>query len=239
MFLALGLAFVAGLVTVLSPCVLPVLPFLLGSSIQKYRWSPLILVSGLFLSFSGLGLFVAAAGFQFGLTPEKVRIMAALFLILVGFLMIGSRFQGGLVRLFSGVSANAQRLAGLNQENEHRGQFVVGLLLGAVWAPCAGPTLAAAFGLAITRQDMLAAAIMMMVYSFGAALPLLGIASLSQVTLGRTKSVLRVMGSSGKWVLGSLLILYGVGILFGADMAFDSAFLNLLPDVWVDFIMRF
>src|SRR5262245_9557011 len=78
---ALGLAFLAGILTVLSPCVLPLLPIILGAAASQHRLGPLALAGGLALSFTAIGLFVATIGFTAGLDTGFFRTVSAILLI--------------------------------------------------------------------------------------------------------------------------------------------------------------
>src|SRR5258707_14885851 len=87
-FASLGLAFLAGLVSIFSPCVLPLLPVVLGTAISEHRLGPVVLASGLALSFLILGLFVAAIGFSLGLDSDLFRTIAAVLLLVVGIVLV-------------------------------------------------------------------------------------------------------------------------------------------------------
>lgn len=85
---SLPLAFAAGLVSILNPCVLPLVPVVLGTAVSEHRWGPVALVAGVALSFLALGLFVAVIGFSIGLDAQVFRVAAALILVLVGALLL-------------------------------------------------------------------------------------------------------------------------------------------------------
>jgi cytochrome c-type biogenesis protein len=69
----LGLALVAGALSVISPCVLPLLPIVFGSAASEHRFAPIALAAGVALSFAAIGLFVATIGYAIGLTNEVFR----------------------------------------------------------------------------------------------------------------------------------------------------------------------
>ena len=83
----LGLAFLAGLLSILSPCVLPLLPIVLGTAASEHRGGPFALAGGVALSFVAIGLFVATVGFTIGLNGEVFRTAAAILMIGVGVLL--------------------------------------------------------------------------------------------------------------------------------------------------------
>ena len=92
-FGALALAFVAGVLSILSPCVLPILPIVLGAAASEHRWGPVVLAMGLAVSFVAIGLFVATVGYSIGLDTELFRNVAAALMIAVGVILLVPRFQ--------------------------------------------------------------------------------------------------------------------------------------------------
>ena len=143
-----ALAFLAGVLSTLSPCVLPLLPIVLGSALSEHRAGPLALAAGLALSFVVIGLVVATVGFAIGLDAGVFRMVAGVLLIAVGVVLLVPRLQAQFA-LAAGPVGNwtEQRFGGFSTAGLG-GQFAVGLLLGAVWSPCVGPTLGAASVLA-------------------------------------------------------------------------------------------
>jgi cytochrome c-type biogenesis protein len=81
------LPYVAGLVTLLNPCVLPILPIIIGSALGENRYGPAALAAGLVLSFSIFGFLLLTVGFSIGLDPEAMRLVAAAILIAAGILL--------------------------------------------------------------------------------------------------------------------------------------------------------
>jgi cytochrome c-type biogenesis protein len=150
----LGLATLAGILSTLSPCVLPLIPIVLGTASSEHRYGPVALAGGLALSFTAIGLFAATIGFAIGLDAGVFRAVAALLLIGIGVVLVLPRLQAGLA-LAAGPAGNwtEQRLGGFSTAGLP-GQFAVGLLLGAVWSPCVGPTLGAASVLAAQGEDL-------------------------------------------------------------------------------------
>jgi cytochrome c biogenesis protein CcdA len=141
------LALLAGLATVASPCVLPVLPFLLGVSVEQAdRRRPLLIVAGFVLSFSAFALALGAVSSAAQLAQETLRNVAIVLLGVSGLLRIWPRPWDLLVER---VRLAWARLRGTRADAVPRqsGAFVLGLSLGAVWTPCAGPVLAAILAL--------------------------------------------------------------------------------------------
>ena len=146
---ACALGFAAGVLTAFSPCVLPLLAVTVTTAFQRHRYGPLALAAGLAVSATVLGLVFALVGLA--LDRDLVRLSAAGLLILVGGVLLSARLQSGLTRLTAPVASTATALASRTAPGGLKGQLVLGALLGAVWSPCAGPTLAAAIGRAAQR----------------------------------------------------------------------------------------
>ena len=140
----LALAFVAGVLSILSPCVLPILPIVLGAAASEHRWGPAALAAGLAISFVILGLFVATIGYSIGLDDESFRTGAAALMIAVGVVLLVPRFQAQLAFAEAPLANWSDRYFGGSPESGISGQLSMGLLLGAAWSPCVGPTLGAA-----------------------------------------------------------------------------------------------
>ena len=149
-----GLALLAGILSTLSPCVLPLLPIVIGTALGEHRFGPAALAAGLALSFVGVGLFVATIGFSAGLDQELFRSFSAVLLILTGLTLLLPRLQVQLALVATPVSNWAHGLTGAKEARGLPGQFVVELMLGAAWSPCVGPTLGAASVLAARAENL-------------------------------------------------------------------------------------
>src|SRR5579862_9591827 len=127
-----GLAFVAGLLSTLSPCVLPLLPIVLGAAASRHRWGPAALALGLSLSYVAVGLFVATIGFSIGLDADIFRELAAILLVIIGGVLLMPALQTRLAVAGGPVGNWAeQRFGGISFAGIG-GQFGAGVLLGAV-----------------------------------------------------------------------------------------------------------
>ena len=227
---SLGLAFLAGLLSVLSPCVLPLLPLVLGAAASEHRLGPLALASGLALSFVAIGLFVATIGFGLGLDTGIFRTGAAVLMILLGLVLMLPAAQTRLA-VAAGPLSNwtEARFGGLSTAGLS-GQFGVGLLLGAVWSPCVGPTLGAASLLASQGRDLGAVALTMVLFGLGAALPLVVLGTLSRATLVGWRDRMMGLGKGLKLALGLVLVLTGLAIVLGTDKALETLLVDASPD---------
>lgn len=235
----IALAFAAGLLSILSPCVLPLLPIVLGAAVTQHRWGPLALASGLAISFTVLGLLVAVAGFALGLDGNVFRTVAAIIMIAMGLVLLMPAWQTRLATAGGPVSDWTDRTFGGFSGSGLNGQFAMGLLLGAVWSPCVGPTLGAASLLASQGRDLGRVAITMTVFGLGAALPLAILGLLSRSALMRIRGRMLSAGQFGKVLLGVALLLIGVGIVTGADKWTETVLVNASPAWLTDLTTRF
>ncbi len=237
--IALGLALLAGLLTSLSPCVLPVLPLVVGGALTRHRLGPVALCAGLGLSFVVLGTVVALATQAFGFDPAIIRTIGAMLLLAFGIALLVPGAQENLSRWLSplaswaGGATSDGRTAGL------AGNFLTGAALGAVWSPCSGPTLGAAIGLVTQAGTALRGVLLMVTFALGAVLPLLAVAYGSRAAFNAGKGRLMTLSSKAKPVFGVILLVVGVGILTGWDKQAEAAILARLPEGWVSLITRF
>jgi cytochrome c-type biogenesis protein len=235
----LGLALLAGILSTLSPCVLPLLPVVLGGAVSEHRFGPVALAAGLALSFVTIGLFVALFGFAIGLDQDVFRAVAAVLLIGIGVVLLVPEFQARLAVAAGPASNWMQSRAGAIPTGGLGGQFALGVLLGAVWSPCVGPTLGAASLLAARGENLSAVAATMFVFGLGAALPLLLLGLLSRDALIRWRGRLLTAGKGGKAVTGGVLAAAGLLILTGLDKRLETALVAASPDWLTNLTVRF
>src|SRR5712692_10574986 len=167
---SLVLALLAGMLSVLSPCVLPILPIVLGAAASERKWGPVALATGLSVSFVAIGMFVATIGYAIVLDADLLRYVAAVLIVAIGLVLMLPGFQTQLA-VASGPIANWADTRFTGVRSGTSGQFWVGVLLGAVWSPCVGPTLGAASLLAARGRDLPQVALTMFAFGVGAALP--------------------------------------------------------------------
>ena len=224
-----GFAFLAGLVSILSPCVLPIVPLVLGAAVSHHRFGPVALAGGLALSFTTVGLFVATVGYALNIEASVFRMAAAIVMIAVGGVMIVPAFQARFATAAGPVGNWAdERLGGFSKAGL-LGQFGVGLLLGIVWAPCVGPTLGAASLMAARGENLGQVAVAMLLFGLGAALPLLVLGTLSRHTIVRMRGTLFVAGRQAKLAMGVMLMVFGVFILSGMDKSVEARLVDASP----------
>jgi cytochrome c-type biogenesis protein len=225
----LALAFAAGLLSILSPCVLPLVPIVLGTAIVAHPLGAVALAAGLSLSFTVLGLLLALVGFGLGIDAGMLRVAAAVIMIGLGVVLLVPSWQARLAAAGGPISDWADRRFGGAASSGLGGQLAIGLLLGAVWSPCVGPTLGAASLLASQGHDLLRVALTMAVFGIGAALPLILLGLLSRTTLMGVRSRLMSAGKLGKGLLGAAFIVIGAAIVSGADKRIEAALVAASP----------
>lgn len=226
-----ALAYVAGVLTILSPCVLPLAPIVLSSAAQRHRFAPLALAAGLVVAFTVTGFVVAAFGQALGIDTLVVRAAGAVILCLAGVVLLVPWLQDLLARVATPLAAWASgRQAALDDKAGLWGQALVGALLGIVWAPCVGPTLGAAVALAAEGKDLAEVGLVMVAFGLGISTVLLVIAFAARGAFARWRGRMMTAGGWGKAVLGALLLLIGIFILTGFDRQIEAFALDRLPD---------
>jgi cytochrome c biogenesis protein CcdA len=220
--LSAGLAVLGGLLTVLSPCVLPILPLIVGRSLQSHRYGPLALVVGLISGFAATGSLLGVTASWFTGLMSALRAVAIALLLVAGILAI---FPAWSYRLFSRL-----RLGSWVKEPTQVGligEFWLGSQLGLLWTPCAGPVLSSILILAAVQHNANGAFVLLFLYGLGAGLPLLVIAYggryLSRHLLNlRSYSVVQRIG-------GGIVVLSAIAILLGWDVQIQLWLAPIFP----------
>lgn len=209
--------FLAGAVTILTPCCLPMIPPLLAGSVG-HRLKPLYIVAGSITSFTALGATTAAIG---GLTPESFRLPFTIAMIAFGAVMADDDLNAVYSRYASRLAGTATEATTVLDEEQHpvANPFVLGLLLGIVWLPCVGPILGGVLAYVGSTGDVVGSASLLFVYGVGFSVPLLGVAYGSKHGARRISDRLRVAGREElpRRLAGYALVLTGVGMLFELD----------------------
>lgn len=222
------MSFMAGNVAVLSPCVLPAVPFIVSSALEKHKLGPVAISLGLMTSFSFIGISMAMFGSFLGLDQDLVRIASAWMMILMGLVFVSLKIQNkmnlGLNRFANKANSilNSRILTGL------RGQYLLGLMVGAVWSPCIGPTLGSAIALAGQSETKLQGSGLILIYGLGIVLPFLIMAYGTRL-LGNSRSKAVAFAKNGKNLLGFLMMGFGIAVLTGLDKTFEGIAFDLMP----------
>jgi len=211
----LGIAFLAGCITAISPCVLPVLPILLaGGATSGDRRRPFAIIAGLVLSFTVFTLAGAALLSALGLPEDFLRKLAIVAMLVLAASLISRRIAWLLERPL--LFLTRRRVAG-----DSNG-LILGLSLGLVFVPCAGPVLAAMTALAASGEIGLRIVLVTGVYALGAAVPMLAIAIGGQRLASGTRA-LRTHAPATRKLAGAVMGVTAVAIAFGADQRFATA----------------
>jgi cytochrome c-type biogenesis protein len=234
-----ALGFLAGLVSILSPCVLPIAPIVVGTAVAAHPFGAAALALGLALSFTGVGLFVATVGFAIGLDAEWFRHVASVFLVAFGIVLLSAPLQHRFAAATTSVGGVADRWLHRLRLEGLRGQLVIGLLLGLVWVPCVGPTLGAASLLASQGRNLGQVATVMTLFGIGAALPLVALGAVSRRAFAGARGGLLRTGTYGKLGLGILMIVLGALMLSGLDRSFEGFLVDISPEWLSNLTTRF
>ena len=226
---AIVAAFVAGLLTIFSPCVLPLAPIVVTGARAGDARGPFALAAGLAITFGIVGGSLASFGIELGETGV-VRILASILMAAAGIIMLIPWLGARSEQLLAPLVQWSETLSLYFPKAELLGQFCAGIVLALAWAPCVGPTLGAAVALAASGGSLSAAIATMTVFALGAAASLLG----AGYVLSRTAIAGRAMASRGaaigKKALAVTLVVVGVSILSGMDKFIEATFVEAMPD---------
>lgn len=241
MSLQLGFSFIAGLLTTLSPCVLPILPFLLGSALRKNKKAPLYMIVGLAISFVVVGFTISRFGSILGLDGEQIRKGSAIILIFTSVFFLSKKIQlivSEKLTKFANFGSSASNKWKLD-ETSNVDSVLLGGLLGIIWSPCAGPTLGVAVSLASQEGATLEALKIMIIYAIGATIPMLLISYGLRSFFQRYQGQIIGFAESSKTFFGLILMFAGLFIFFGIDKSVETFLLTYLPQSWVDLITKY
>ncbi|MGI8586088.1 MAG: cytochrome c biogenesis protein/redoxin [Chloroflexia bacterium] len=233
MAILLTISFLAGVLTILAPCTLPMVPLMLGATAGGGRARPVGIVLGLAASFTLFSVVLAAALDALGLTTDTLRLIAVFALAVFGLSLLVPAIGYRLSALLSPLARFGTRAEG---QAASRGGLLGGLVIGAglglIWAPCVGPIMASVITLAATRGATADSAAVALAYALGAGVPLLAIGyggrALAQRAGRLTRSGVVQRG------FGALMLLTCLAILFKFDLKVQDAVASALPPDWTN-----
>jgi cytochrome c biogenesis protein CcdA len=234
-----AIAFGAGVLSTLSPCVLPLLPIIIGSSVNEHKAGPFAVAVGMALSFAMMGTMLASIGASIGLNQNSFRLVVAVIMGVIGLVLVSKRLQERFAVASSGISSAGNNLLNKVSIGGIQGQFVIGLLLGLIWSPCVGPTLGAAVTIASQGADLAKVALMMAIFGLGAGLPIVILGLLSRQAMLKAKVKLQGAVDIGKTILGIFLIAVSLSILSGQDKMIEEFLTNHSPQWLTDLTTRY
>lgn len=210
--LSWGLALVGGLLTVFSPCILPILPVIVGRSLRSHRYGPIALVVGLVGGFAVAGSLLGVTARWFTHLADLLRIGAIVLLLGMGLLTLFPQWRDQLFSIISfGRYIKPPVRVGLI------GEFWLGTQLGLLWTPCAGPVLGSILVVAAVEHQISGAFLLLLLYGMGAALPLLLFAYGGQYFSRRLLS-LRVHSAWLQRLGGAIVVSTAIAIVLGWDI---------------------
>lgn len=222
------LAVVAGVLSIMSPCVWPLVPIVMSAAATSGRAGPVFLALGLSTAFAVSGTVLTLVLLNLGFNPDGFRYVAAALLVLVALMLLVKPWGNWVTLQLSGFTSRFNPATGPG--GAAVGQFGMGALLGLVWLPCVGPTLGAAIALASMGQQMGTAFAVMFAFGLGTAGALLAAGVLSGRLLNRLRPGLLAGATRGKQWLGALLLVLGLLVFTGLDKALEAYALRILPD---------
>ncbi|MEJ7688254.1 MAG: cytochrome c biogenesis protein CcdA [Variovorax sp.] len=226
----LALAFLAGLATVAAPCVLPMLPIVLGGSLgPSQRSRPLFITAGFVAAFAIVTVVFSLFSQLAGLSAQGLRNAAVAALVLFGLSMLWRRPFDALAVRASGAFGSIAGSGSVPRPGR-LGGFMLGLSLGAVWTPCAGPVLGAALTLLATAPEPRRAALLLLCYALGAGLPMLAVAYGGRWASVRLQFVARHLVAVQR-LFGLLVIAVALAMFFQYDVLFTAWLTRFLPSI--------
>jgi cytochrome c biogenesis protein CcdA/thiol-disulfide isomerase/thioredoxin len=243
MTVLLAFAFISGVITILSPCILPVLPIVLSGGISGGKTRPLGVLAGFVASFTIFTLTLSAIVQAIGIPADALRVVAVVIIVLFGLVMlvpwlrdrfemltarIASRGAGWRSRTPATAGPNAPGTA-VTQASGFWSGFPMGLSLGLIWTPCVGPIMASVISLAFTQKIDGGAVFLTLAYTMGTSIPMLAVMLGGRTLLNRVPALTRNTANIQKG-FGVLMILVGVAIGLGWDRQFQTAVLKAFPN---------
>jgi cytochrome c biogenesis protein CcdA/thiol-disulfide isomerase/thioredoxin len=230
MVVIVGFAFVAGILTILAPCTLPVVPLILGAAAADGRRRLAGLLLGFGLTFVGVTVLLASVLASAGLTTATLRPAAAIVLGAVGLGLALPRVGRLLERAATPLAGLGSRLAGRSAGSGLGGGLLLGGAIGLIWAPCVGPIMAAVIAVAASRGPSLETILIALAYVAGAAVPLGLVAGWGQRATRRLGAISR--DGRAQRSFGVAMVLSALLVVSGLDLAVENGVAGLLPAGW-------
>ncbi len=221
-------ALLGGIVTILSPCILPILPIVLTGSVTGGKKRPFGVVVGFIASFTFFTLFLTAIVKATGLDANILRVVAVAIVAFFGLSLIITPLQVFVEKLFSPLANLASKKQGAENQEGFWPGVILGISLGLVWTPCVGPILAAIIALAATSAVGATAVAIMLAYAIGTSIPLFAI-TVGGRRLLETHPWLLKNSQSIQKAFGVLMLVTALAIYLGWDRQFQAYILTKFP----------
>lgn len=225
-------AYLAGLLTLINPCVLPVLPIVLVGALNASKAGPIALAAGMSFSFVVFGVFVTAFGSAIGLTQDLLAQIGAVLMVAFGVVLVVPQFAHRFEMATAGVAAGADARMNDIDAGSTRGQFLGGLLLGTVWSPCIGPTLGGAIALASQGENLLFVTLIMMAFAAGVSTLIVGLGFGAREAIRSRANALRGLAERSKPIIGATFIVVGAMLFFRVHHMLEGWLLDVMP-IWL------
>lgn len=234
-----GMALAAGSLTTLSPCVLPMLPVVLGGAVQANRLAPAAIGLGMVVTFAVLGVAMGVLGDAVGLDSDLIRVVGAWMLVGMAVVLLVPGLSARMSAVLSPVASAASARSASVDSRSLGGAFLLGALLGMVWSPCSGPLLGSTMMLVASEGGVLRGGILLGLFGVGAAIPLVGLAYASRAGFMRFRDGVLPRMELLKKLFGVVVGLVGVAILTGVDKRIEAVLTQALPDAWLNLTVMF
>jgi len=225
-------AYLAGLLTLINPCVLPVLPIVLITALNASSYGPIALAAGMSFTFIVFGVLVTAFGSSIGLTQDRLAQFGALLMIGFGTVLVVPMFAKRFELATAGIASGADVQLNNVDTGSLRGQFVGGMLLGTVWSPCIGPTLGGAIALASQGQNLGYVALIMAFFALGVSTFTIGLGIGAKETIRTRAQTFRGLAERSKPIIGAAFITIGLMLFFQLHHIIEEWLLNIMP-IWL------
>lgn len=222
--------FLAGMATVLSPCVLPVLPAILSAGLGRGRYRPLGIVLGLMASFAFFTLSLTFLVHHLGISATFLRLLSIAIIALFGLVMLFPSLSDLFAQKTASVADLGSKIQGFGRGSGFGSGLILGVALGLVWTPCAGPILAAVTTLVATEQVSTKVVLLTLMYTLGTGIPLFFIALGGNRALTKFPSIAKHTEDIRK-VFGVVMILTAIALYYNWE---TKLAVNLLPGLKIE-----
>jgi cytochrome c biogenesis protein CcdA len=243
--LNLGLALIAGSLSTLQPCVLPLIPIVLGGAIYQNKYAPIYIGLGMVFFYALLGAVTGFIEPLFGFEPSEFKTIGAVMMVGSGIILLAPHLFSSLNGVYSGALNHLNQKASSLSFDSPLSCMLLGAILSLIWAPCAGPMLASALTLLTSGlmtdgsadvQSVMQGSLLLGFYGLGAAVPLVILAYITRTAFSRWRAgLMRAQGLLTK-VMGIFFLVFGLLILTGALKKIEIYFLSILPESWLGFV---
>ena len=230
----LTLAYTAGLLTLINPCVLPILPVVISSALTAGRFGPVALMCGMTTAFVAAGLTLPALGLLLDIHPEAIITLGATGMIIFGLFLVFPWAWLGFSVPTHVIANTSNKWIDSLEPASLRGQFIGGALLGLVWTPCVGPTLGAALSLAFLGENLSRAGFVMTAFALGTSTVMLLVAYVARSTVAFNRESVRALARVSRPVMGVVFIVLGTAVVFGIHYLLEFWLLLLIPEWIID-----